>query len=208
MLYSWNGLPAASTDYASETPDRSILERRNASRTADAEFKRTNTNNSYPVDRVPSRDSLDDDALYACGSVSPSSCAGAAARARTGRAGARTRSPLSGRGLSELALMMYLVKVCPTRRRAVGRRDDDRGSTSKSSDNPNICEPERNTSSEDSDSDYKFSQELQLFDQKELNDLVRGLNLSKEASEILASHLKEKNLLTPESNITFDRNRE
>ena len=32
----------------------------------------------------------------------------------------------------------------------------------------------------------------QLFSERELNDLVRGLNLSKEAFELLASRLKEK----------------
>ncbi|GFX11768.1 uncharacterized protein TNCV_4341131 [Trichonephila clavipes] len=57
-------------------------------------------------------------------------------------------------------------------------------STSKSSNDPNPCDPERNTSSENSDSDYKFSQEPQPFNQKELSDLVRDLNLPKEASEI------------------------
>ncbi|GFS68728.1 uncharacterized protein TNCV_1959311 [Trichonephila clavipes] len=52
------------------------------------------------------------------------------------------------------------------------------------------------------------SQEPQLFNQKELSDLVRDLNLPKEASEILASRLKEKKMLTPETNITFYRTRE
>ncbi|GFT49405.1 uncharacterized protein TNCV_4583651 [Trichonephila clavipes] len=80
--------------------------------------------------------------------------------------------------------------------------------TSKSSNDPNPCDPERKTSSENSDSVYKFSQEPQPFNQKELSDLVRDLNFPKEASEILASRLKEKNLLTPETNITFYRTRE
>ncbi|GFY01568.1 uncharacterized protein TNCV_2607521 [Trichonephila clavipes] len=52
------------------------------------------------------------------------------------------------------------------------------------------------------------SQEPQPFNQKELSDLVRDLNLPKEVSEILASRLKEKNLLTLETNITFYRTRE
>ncbi|GFV38923.1 uncharacterized protein TNCV_192911 [Trichonephila clavipes] len=43
-------------------------------------------------------------------------------------------------------------------------------STSKSSNDPNPCDPERNTSSENSDSDYKFSQDPQPFNQKELSD--------------------------------------
>ncbi|GFW60397.1 uncharacterized protein TNCV_942641 [Trichonephila clavipes] len=81
-------------------------------------------------------------------------------------------------------------------------------STSNSSNDPNPCDPERNTSRENSDSDNKFSQEPQPFNQKELSDLVRDLKLAKEASEILASRLKEKNLLTPETNNTFYRTRE
>ena len=46
------------------------------------------------------------------------------------------------------------------------------------------------------------------FNQFELNDLVKDLNLSKETSEILASRLNEKNLLQPGTNITFYRRRE
>ncbi|GFV20990.1 uncharacterized protein TNCV_2280341 [Trichonephila clavipes] len=45
-------------------------------------------------------------------------------------------------------------------------------STSKSSNDPNPCDPERNTSSENSGSDYKFNHEPQPFHQKELNDLA------------------------------------
>jgi len=47
----------------------------------------------------------------------------------------------------------------------------------------------------------------QLFSQGELNDLTRDLNLSKESSELLASMLKEKNLLKPGTLITFYRKR-
>ena len=43
----------------------------------------------------------------------------------------------------------------------------------------------------------------QLFSQNELNDLARDLNLSKESSELLASRLKEKNLLQPRTFITY-----
>ncbi|XP_049957523.1 uncharacterized protein LOC126474131 [Schistocerca serialis cubense] len=42
----------------------------------------------------------------------------------------------------------------------------------------------------------------QQFDQKELSDLIRELNLSKQASELLASRLKEKNCLHPSVKIT------
>ena len=48
----------------------------------------------------------------------------------------------------------------------------------------------------------------QRFNQEELNDLIRDLNLSKEASEVLASRLNEKNLLQLGTNITFYRKRE
>jgi len=47
-----------------------------------------------------------------------------------------------------------------------------------------------------SDVNFPLSSTIsQLFSQKELNDLTRDLNLSKESSELLASRLKEKNLL-------------
>ncbi|XP_061480792.1 uncharacterized protein LOC133383677 [Rhineura floridana] len=46
------------------------------------------------------------------------------------------------------------------------------------------------------------------FSQKELNDLIRDLSLSKQASELLASRLMEKNCLQPEANITAYRTRE
>lgn len=45
------------------------------------------------------------------------------------------------------------------------------------------------------------------FSQKELNDLVRDLSLSKDSAELLASRLKEKNLLSDSARISFFRNR-
>ncbi|KAI6658855.1 hypothetical protein LOD99_15180 [Oopsacas minuta] len=48
----------------------------------------------------------------------------------------------------------------------------------------------------------------QLFDQDDLGDLIRDLNLPKSSSEILASRLKEKNLLLPGANISKYRTRE
>ena len=49
---------------------------------------------------------------------------------------------------------------------------------------------------EDSELDFQpsssFSERPLLFNQSELNDLVRDLNLSKHASELLASRLQEK----------------
>lgn len=47
-----------------------------------------------------------------------------------------------------------------------------------------------------------------LFSQNELSDLIRDLNLSKQESELLASRLKEKNLLAPTVTITTYRTRE
>lgn len=46
------------------------------------------------------------------------------------------------------------------------------------------------------------------FSQEELSDLIRDLSLSKEAAELLASRLKEKNCLQPETKITFYRTRD
>lgn len=48
----------------------------------------------------------------------------------------------------------------------------------------------------------------QLFQQSQLNDLVRDLNLSKKSAELLASRLAEKNLLYPETKVSYYRTRE
>ena len=64
----------------------------------------------------------------------------------------------------------------------------------------------------EAETDEIFDEELsdapQLFSQAELNDLTRDLNLSKDASQILASRLKEKNLLQKNTNFAWYRNRE
>lgn len=80
---------------------------------------------------------------------------------------------------------------------------------------PELCEDELNLfehpsdTNDGSDSDYEgMSSSPQLFNQEELNDLVRDLSLSKEASELLASRLKDKNLLEQGTKITFYRTRE
>ena len=52
------------------------------------------------------------------------------------------------------------------------------------------------------------SESPKLFSQSELNNLVRDLSLSKESSELLASRLKEKNLLLPGARISFYRTKE
>ena len=68
-------------------------------------------------------------------------------------------------------------------------------------------------SADDSDEDvstYKSdnTKEPMKFDQGSLNDLVRDLGLSKESSELLASRLRERNLLLPETRVTFYRTRD
>lgn len=60
-------------------------------------------------------------------------------------------------------------------------------------------------------SDNDFECELKapkLFNQDDLNDLIRDLGLSKHASEILASRLKERNLVTKGTNVSYYRTRE
>ena len=52
------------------------------------------------------------------------------------------------------------------------------------------------------------SKSPQLFNQFELNDLVRDLDLLKESAELLGSRLKEKNLLCPDTKFYSYRNRE
>ena len=48
-----------------------------------------------------------------------------------------------------------------------------------------------------------ISNQPQLFDQKDLNDLIRDLNLSKESSEVLNSQLKAKNVLDKDTKVNF-----
>ncbi|KAI6650637.1 hypothetical protein LOD99_7687 [Oopsacas minuta] len=57
-----------------------------------------------------------------------------------------------------------------------------------------------------SESEVEVSSSLSgQFNQEELNDLIRDLNLSKECSEILASRLNEKNIHSPGTKITYYR---
>lgn len=82
---------------------------------------------------------------------------------------------------------------------------------------PELTEDDTETSTSDevkriqSENDSDFEADLatpQCFNQEELNDLIRDLNLSKESAELLASRLKEKNLLCRGTNITFYRKRD
>ena len=51
----------------------------------------------------------------------------------------------------------------------------------------------------DGDSNFAISdsEEPKLFNQSDLNDLVRELNLSKDGAQLLASRLKERHMLHP-----------
>ena len=61
----------------------------------------------------------------------------------------------------------------------------------------------------DNDIDYhECSSEPNRFNQDDLSDLIRDLNLPKECAELLASRLKERNFLQAKTNATFYRNRE
>lgn len=83
---------------------------------------------------------------------------------------------------------------------------------------PELCDDKSNTSDathevyKGEDCDYEENDVMcsgpQCFSQNELSDLIRDLNLSKQASELLASRLNEKNLLDHGTNITFYRTRE
>ena len=63
--------------------------------------------------------------------------------------------------------------------------------------------------SESGDPSYETPQSLtpQQFSQPELNDLVRDLGLSKNAAEVLASRLQEKNQLSHTTKVSYFRNR-
>lgn len=82
---------------------------------------------------------------------------------------------------------------------------------SSSTQNDHELEGKNSSSSDESEtSDFNpdISSQPQPFNQEDLSALVRDLGLSKKASEILASRLKQRNLLTPETRISYYRNRE
>lgn len=58
------------------------------------------------------------------------------------------------------------------------------------------------------DSDFQTTSHSERFDHHELNDSTRDLNLSHESFELLASRMKKKNALQPETSITFYRRNE
>ena len=65
-----------------------------------------------------------------------------------------------------------------------------------------------NSSDLDVVQEQDFHQPQHLFTQRELNDLVRDLNLPKDSAELLGSRLKEKNLLSPGTSFCWYRHRE
>jgi len=74
---------------------------------------------------------------------------------------------------------------------------------------PDISEDE-SSSTEKSENEVMFDSDNaapQPFSQKELNDLVWDLSLTKTCLELLAYSLKEKNLLSDYVRVTFYRNR-
>ena len=75
------------------------------------------------------------------------------------------------------------------------------------------CESSTGSTSSDeyeiSDEEFDSSCTVpQRFNQAELSDLLRDLNLSKESSEVLVSRLKEKNLLESGTLVTYYRNQD
>ena len=56
-------------------------------------------------------------------------------------------------------------------------------------------------------SENKDADDPRLFDQESLNDLVRDLQLGKGKNELLASRLKERNLLKPGVTVSYYRRR-
>jgi len=72
-----------------------------------------------------------------------------------------------------------------------------------------IKEIDTDENKKNSDNKYSLSNENPiLFNQNDLNDLIRDLNLPKDSSELLASRLKERNLLLPGTKITIYRKRD
>ena len=76
---------------------------------------------------------------------------------------------------------------------------------------PEDFESDSNPESLDNDNDinyHEYSSKPNRFNQDDLSDLIRDLNLLRESAELLASRLKERNFLQAKTNVTFYRNRE
>ena len=73
-----------------------------------------------------------------------------------------------------------------------------------------MTESNSNPESLDNGNDIGYhvcSSEPKHFNQDDLSDLIRDLNLPKESAELLASGLKERNFLQAKTNVTFYGNR-
>jgi hypothetical protein len=55
---------------------------------------------------------------------------------------------------------------------------------------------------------HQYDRPIDKFTPSELNDLIRGLQLTKEKSELLGSRLREKNILASGVKFSWYRNRE
>ena len=74
-----------------------------------------------------------------------------------------------------------------------------------------LTESDSNPESLDNDNDIDYhecSSEPNRFNQDDLSDLIRNLNLPKESAKLLASRLVERNFLQAKTNVTFYRKRE
>ena len=72
-------------------------------------------------------------------------------------------------------------------------------------------QPDTESEYEDFDDSEDFvghSREPKCFNQDDISDLVRDLNLSKKSAELLASRLKDRYLLEAKTNVTFYRDRD
>ena len=67
----------------------------------------------------------------------------------------------------------------------------------------NVIENKRLNSEGDEPEPKRLKKNPILFDQAELNDLIRDLNLSEDKAELLGSRLKEKNLLNENVRISY-----
>ena len=80
---------------------------------------------------------------------------------------------------------------------------------SSSSESDSVDESDKNFNDHDSGFENNYDgRKLHLINQLELNDIFRDANLTKEQSELIASRLKQFNLVTNDTRVTFYRNRE
>lgn len=99
-------------------------------------------------------------------------------------------------------------------RLSVESKNDD--NNEHANNNGNSSDDESDTDDTDDGNDEDYEEQLpsgqkdrtpQKWEQEELNDLVRDLNLPKDAAELLASRLKSKNLLAKNTKVSYYRTR-